>query len=107
MAELQDAIVKWSNQNMELASELETERLRVSHLRAQVTADTAQRPPPSPAVPPEATPTPGGRVRSEESMVDVGVGCEEEEAESLADVSAALVEEKQQEINVSSIVGRG
>ncbi len=33
MVELQDAFVRLSQQNMDLASDLETERLRVAHLR--------------------------------------------------------------------------
>lgn len=46
VAELQDAFVRLSQQNMELASELETESRRVTFLRAQV------------ATPKEATPIP-------------------------------------------------
>lgn len=40
MAELQDAFVKLSNQNMELASELDTEKRRVAYLRTQLATPT-------------------------------------------------------------------
>lgn len=40
MVELQDAFVKLSNQNMELASELDTERRRVAYLKAQLATPT-------------------------------------------------------------------
>lgn len=49
LGELQDAFVKLTHQNMELASDLDSERRRLTHLRAQMN-------PPTPSTP-EATPT--------------------------------------------------
>ena len=50
VAELQDAFVKLSNQNMELASDLETERHHVAQLkRALAAGEQLSLPPPPPA----------------------------------------------------------
>ena len=44
MVELQDAFVRLSQQNMELASDLETERLRVAHLKTHPLAEPKGKP---------------------------------------------------------------
>jgi hypothetical protein len=43
VAELQDAFVKLSNQNMDLASDLDTERRRTAYLRTQLATPTPPR----------------------------------------------------------------
>lgn len=59
MAELQDAYVKLSHQNMELASELETEKRRVAYLRAQLATPTpARETTPIPVIEVESTSVP-------------------------------------------------
>ena len=45
IAELQDAFVRLTHQNMELASQLDTERRRLSHVRAQMVTSTPITPP--------------------------------------------------------------
>lgn len=60
IAELQDAFVKLSQQNMELASELESENRRVTFLKAQMATPTSFMQTP-PAV--ETTPTLGAVLR--------------------------------------------
>ena len=93
MAELQDAFVRLSNQNMELASELETERHRVAQFKSALAAGEGEQPSLLPLPPPpppasevsmtesgtatptvvQATPTSAAVVGDERSdLVDVG-----------------------------------
>ena len=52
MAELQDAFVQLSNQNMELASDLETEKHLLVQLKRKLAAEDHLAPPPFPPAPP-------------------------------------------------------
>lgn len=119
IAELQDAFVKLSQQNMELASELESENRRVTFLKAQMATPTtpAQSATPTsfvqtpPAV--ETTPTLGGSVEGDIGVEETGGSDEEDTGITIGEMreretslykktAAALLEEKQQQINVSS-----
>ena len=111
IAELQDAFVKLSHQNMELASELDTERRRLSHIKEQMATPT------KPAA--QTTPTLGSgedRVKDNDSgeggnsssvVVNTSILEKEREDEDKVkvkgDAVAAVVEEKQKLIEVSSL----
>ena len=60
MAELQDAFVRISNQNMELASDLETERHLVAQLKRALAAGGQLSPPPPPPPASEVSGTESG-----------------------------------------------
>ena len=102
MVELQDAIIKWSNQNMELASELETEKRRVTYLKTQLTSARETTPPTATPLPPVvATPTTAPpHVMPVEGGSEEGEGAESGEEGGVVEGSVLIVE-KQQEIDVS------
>ena len=60
IAELEDAFVRQSNQNMELASELETERHHVAQLKRALAAGEQLSPPPPPPPASEVSVTESG-----------------------------------------------